>query len=349
MCTDAPESTTNSRSSGFFEEGCPCFGRKVERGLVLVFELIDTFCQVPCFSADASFLLQGFIVCSFLKFWRTRIAFLRLTLLNNSLRWTNCFCPDFLKWCRVPLENTTVGFDPNFPLSRRIDFFRGNLGTRNPIVKTPSVRQLMIHHHFCLTFEWAAHQPQCVWTDIGRRICIPIQICKFDIREDAKNHTTNSYKSFWGFFCTVSSLSCQRECSPLGPKPFEGFLPSVCVQKLLGQEGTVPSVRDRVGFPMLLSDWNYKSLPFPSQRWLFFLLDTWLQLLFQLFRSVLGVARPDHLIHVFAWSSIFGWHFSISNNFLFIQSQSCVKLNRIFSFLLAQTFQDVLRRNLTCC
>ena len=51
-CIDAPESTANSRSSGFFQRGCrhyPCFGRRVKRGLIWVFELKDIFRQAPRF------------------------------------------------------------------------------------------------------------------------------------------------------------------------------------------------------------------------------------------------------------------------------------------------------------
>ena len=59
----------------------PSFGKRGERGLVPCFEVIDIFPKVPCFSADASFLLQSFLLCPILKFWRTRIAFLRFTLL----------------------------------------------------------------------------------------------------------------------------------------------------------------------------------------------------------------------------------------------------------------------------
>ena len=51
MCTDAPESAANSRSSGFFKEdaGMTHFGRRVQRSLIWVFELKDIFRQVPCF------------------------------------------------------------------------------------------------------------------------------------------------------------------------------------------------------------------------------------------------------------------------------------------------------------
>ena len=54
MCFVVPESTTNSRSSGDFEVGA----RGVKRSFFSFFELVDIFCQVPCCSADASFLVQ---------------------------------------------------------------------------------------------------------------------------------------------------------------------------------------------------------------------------------------------------------------------------------------------------
>ena len=96
----------------------PCFGRGVERGLVPCFELKDTFRQIPCFSAGASFLLQSCLLCPILKFWRVRIAFLRYTLLDNSWRWTLSFT-DF------DLVPRALGeCDPTFLFFRGIDFFR---------------------------------------------------------------------------------------------------------------------------------------------------------------------------------------------------------------------------------
>ena len=80
------------------------------------FELVDIFRQVPCYSAGASFLLQGFVLCSFV---------LPSNLGAHGLRsWGSHFwiiprdgpfLSRFLMWCHVPLENLTVWFDPNFP------------------------------------------------------------------------------------------------------------------------------------------------------------------------------------------------------------------------------------------
>ena len=44
-----------------------------------------------------------------------------------------------------------------------------------------------------LGFLLADCQPQCVRVRIFRRVCIPIEICNFDIREDANNNTTKPY------------------------------------------------------------------------------------------------------------------------------------------------------------
>ena len=71
MCIDAPQSTTNSRSSGDVEVGAPC-----------------------C-SAGASFLVQGVVLCPVLNSGSARIAPVRFALLNDASRWTLSF-PIFL-------------------------------------------------------------------------------------------------------------------------------------------------------------------------------------------------------------------------------------------------------------
>ena len=63
MSMDALESTTNSRSSGLFEVGAGiylCFNRSMESISVRILEPVNMFRQVPCYSAGASFLVQGF-------------------------------------------------------------------------------------------------------------------------------------------------------------------------------------------------------------------------------------------------------------------------------------------------
>ena len=80
-----------------FRRGCqhfPRFGRKVERRLVSCFELKDIFRHFPGYSAGASFLVQGFVLCPLLKLFGARMAFVRFTLSNNASWWT-LFSPNF--------------------------------------------------------------------------------------------------------------------------------------------------------------------------------------------------------------------------------------------------------------
>ena len=44
-----------------------------------------------------------------------------------------------------------------------------------------------------------------------RRICIPIQFCNLDIREDTNKHATASYKFLWGNSCTVFDVSFRMD------------------------------------------------------------------------------------------------------------------------------------------
>ena len=55
MCIDAPGSTTNSRSSGLFEVGASIALAAIEE------QNVALSVQVPCCSAGASFLVQGFL------------------------------------------------------------------------------------------------------------------------------------------------------------------------------------------------------------------------------------------------------------------------------------------------
>ena len=79
----------------------PNIWKRMNRRFLPIFEVVDIFRQIPCFSADPSFLSESYFLCSVLKFWNTRIAFLMLAFLTklNYLRWT-FFFPEML--CNVP-------------------------------------------------------------------------------------------------------------------------------------------------------------------------------------------------------------------------------------------------------
>ena len=65
---------------------CPGFDGRVKRSFILTVELVDTFRQVPCHPPGASFLVQGFVLCPFLKSESARSALVRFTLLNDASR-----------------------------------------------------------------------------------------------------------------------------------------------------------------------------------------------------------------------------------------------------------------------
>ena len=186
-----------------------------EKNVALSFfsELADIFRKISCFSAGASFLLQGVFLCPILKFWRTKPALLRFTLLNNSLRWTLSFlifyvvCLSRFWRCdlipkivcsSVKSTSTSAALHP---------------GIRNQNVLTPSRRLLVLFHHFSSALYWADCQLQYLWVHTCRRICVPIQICNFDIREDVNEHTTDSYNSLTVISCTLFDLSFRIDCS----------------------------------------------------------------------------------------------------------------------------------------
>ena len=64
---------------------CPGFNRRAKRSFIpYVFEHMNIFRKVPCYSAGASFLVQGFVLCPSLKSGGARIALVRFTLLNDA-------------------------------------------------------------------------------------------------------------------------------------------------------------------------------------------------------------------------------------------------------------------------
>ena len=69
MCVDARESSTSSLSSGFVEDGA---------GLILCFELVDTFGHFPRDFAGAALLIQSIFLGSVFKIWSTGATHVRI-------------------------------------------------------------------------------------------------------------------------------------------------------------------------------------------------------------------------------------------------------------------------------
>ena len=101
----------------------------------------------------------------------------------------------------IPDNQPTI-FDPSVPISVEWNSSESDLETHSPFVQTPSVRQLILSHLFSQTFYWA---------DICRHICLQVQTCSLDIREDADDHTTDPNIVLCGNLCTQRGLSFQQK------------------------------------------------------------------------------------------------------------------------------------------
>ena len=90
------------------------------------------FRQIPRYSAGASFLVQGFLLCLPPQ-TQARKDYAREAHTFEKFLAVDPFFPFFFKkfWCQVLLEIFTVWFDPSFHSFRRIDFLGwGSWGTQ---------------------------------------------------------------------------------------------------------------------------------------------------------------------------------------------------------------------------
>ena len=117
----ALESTTNSPSSGFVEDGA---GRhrtsEGEENVAL------SYCHFPRVSAGASLLVQSLFLSPVLKICSIRAALMRTSMPNHTLRWALSF-PNV--HVALPCTNPTLRFGPkNFVPFRDIDLdFGGSM------------------------------------------------------------------------------------------------------------------------------------------------------------------------------------------------------------------------------
>ena len=124
MCIEAPESITNSLSSGNFAVGAGVARTLWESKTWLLsafLSLQSVFRQVPRDFAGASCLLWGDF--SSPQTWARKDYAHEAHALKWSL-WMDHFFTEFLNIANVLLEKFTAWSDPNFPAFRRIDFLR---------------------------------------------------------------------------------------------------------------------------------------------------------------------------------------------------------------------------------
>ena len=208
MCSDAPELTTKSRSSGLVELGAGITFASLGVYDVALSEFLSLkfFRQIPCCFAGESFLDQNEVskvICPRILA-RKDYAHKRCTLWCNSSRWTLPF-PNFTS---VPgtMENLTVCFDPNFRGSRRIFFSDKNLEI---------YRNWSVSHHLSLTFCWAFPLPQHVHRNTSFRVCIIFLTCSFDTQEDASIYMTVCTTFVSAPFCQSFHLCCLLHRQPV--------------------------------------------------------------------------------------------------------------------------------------
>ena len=78
----------------------PGSGRRAERIFFILFEVINIIRHVPCLSAGASLLFEGFVLRPFLEFWHGIRSWCS-HFLHDSLRWTLSF-PEILRDASFP-------------------------------------------------------------------------------------------------------------------------------------------------------------------------------------------------------------------------------------------------------
>ena len=187
ICMKVLESTTNSRSSGYFWSGrwrCPGSKGRVKCSFVRTLELVNIFRQVHLCFAGASFLLHGDLSWPLLKHRSARITLTRLTLLDDPSRWTLSF-PYFCSVLRAHGEvNGVSRFQFSCIPKNRLSRMRFWDTTQLYILWQWS------HWYFRTTRLWlfaGLLLRQHVENSTSCPKCFLSQTCNVDKREDANN------------------------------------------------------------------------------------------------------------------------------------------------------------------
>ena len=142
------------------------------------------------------------------------------TLLHDTLRWTLSF-PLFV-WCHVPLENATARFDPNFPIFRRVRFLGGSVSWDTQPNCIDSFSKATDHFP-PLFFDFLTGLP------ISLSVSEKTLVAEFASRCRLVILTYRWMPIITRRIRTLSFEDVFARFLSLRPKPFEGFLPSVCV------------------------------------------------------------------------------------------------------------------------
>ena len=120
------------------------------------------------------------------------------------------FLSRICRWCQIASGEFDLVSVPNFPRSRWKDFLGWeNLRYTTQLYRLPSVKQLILLHHFSSNLLNWPSAPLCLNTpEFASRFRLAI----FDIREDANNDMTDWYKFLWRFFTRFRGVSSVKLC-----------------------------------------------------------------------------------------------------------------------------------------
>ena len=221
MCIDAPESTTNSRSSSVrFDASKHLFyeGEKNDLYFLLCFE--DNFGQSPrCFTGRSLLPLCLFLR-PIIKFWSIGVTLMRFTWANHSER--RILVLECQRGRTTALGILHIG-SVSVCLSPSVKSMKTSAAPY-PEIRNPSVVYLMskrqnrspcsvmllilLQHSHCTfvtilfrTFCWAVLQPGDAHKSTSPQICIHSPTWRTGILEDAIFHRMNWCKFLWGNPC----------------------------------------------------------------------------------------------------------------------------------------------------
>ena len=191
MCIDAPVSTTNSLSSGFFYGWeTPVLGRWEKSRFVFLLELQDIFGQLPRSFAGTLLLPFRLFLRSTLKFWRIggHADEDRLDKLLQAIVLSFLECQADVVWLLwiAPVELVSRFLRSSVKWTR-ISAAPGP-EIRNPIVVCPSKKATALLSPFFKSFCWADLQTAGAPTGTVPLIYFLILFCTIDTQEDAMKH-----------------------------------------------------------------------------------------------------------------------------------------------------------------
>ena len=210
----APESTTNSLSSGFIVDAA---GKthssegKLECSLFRFFKLVDLLGKFPRVSAGASLLSLSLLLKSVLKFHSVRTSLMKKCDLYFIQRWTFVFS-DVCLMQHSSCESYSSNWPQNFwALPRnRYRFLRLSvLWHATQLSHTVHNSVLHLCHHPSSACCWIVPQPSSAEKSTLRRIYIPLQTYRIDIREDANSHKVIYCKYLSRSFCAAVGWTSQ--------------------------------------------------------------------------------------------------------------------------------------------